>query len=102
MFTEETWVCRGAPCSNTHDLRPSAFRNNAFVPFKSSRPARYLPTVNIEIVANPTMSSAAHPGLVAGTAGGFVQTLVGHEDPEHIESPTALHCSSVPVAVQLT
>jgi len=32
MFSEEAWVFRGVPCASYH-LRPSAFRDNAFVPF---------------------------------------------------------------------
>jgi hypothetical protein len=32
MFTAETWVFRGVPCAS-YRLQPSAFRDNAFVPF---------------------------------------------------------------------
>jgi hypothetical protein len=37
LFDQETWVFRGVPCANSYRLQPSAFRDNAFVPFIPGR-----------------------------------------------------------------
>jgi hypothetical protein len=38
-YSEETWVFRGVPCASYH-LRPSAFRDDAFVPFIPAQMSR--------------------------------------------------------------
>jgi hypothetical protein len=42
LFDQETWVFRGVPCANSYRLQPSAFRDNAFVPFIPGRLASRL------------------------------------------------------------
>jgi hypothetical protein len=41
LFSEEGWIFRGVPCAS-YPLRPSAFRDNAFVPFIEAQVSRTL------------------------------------------------------------
>lgn len=62
MFSEETWVFRGVPCASYH-LRPSAFRDNAFVPFitaQMTRPVDRIPSVQRILEENAILEFCSH------------------------------------------
>jgi hypothetical protein len=62
MFSKETWVFRGVPCAS-YDLRPSAFRDNAFVPFIAAqmiKPVEHMPSAQRILEESAIMEFCSH------------------------------------------